>query len=196
MYAFLLGIGFERLPLAEKQELDKTVELDFIPQQLPVAADRFGLVLADSFLRPGVPAFHPEVCLDRGIEGVVIQPALVFFAEGLKLLFQRLQAPLEGLSKERIAPLIELAVIRPGRLLSPVERIHFFLCQKPLFDQQIQIDQIRVSGKAGIGGIGAVAEPGGSERQQLPVFLSRCCEKINKTEGFPSHGSDPVGRRQ
>ena len=196
MHAFFLGVCLEGFPLAEEQELDKTVELHFIPQQLPVAADRFGLVLADSFLRPCVPALHPEVCLDRGIEGVVVQPALVFLTEGLKLLSQRFQAALKSLAQERIPPLIELAVIRSGRLLSPVERIHFFLCQKPFFDQQIKIDQIGVSGKAGIRGIGAVAEPGGSERQQLPVFLSRSCEKINKAEGFPSHGSDPVGGRQ
>jgi len=62
--------------------------------------------------------------------------------------------------------------------------------------QIIETDQQRVAGKAGQGGIGAVAQAGGGQRQDLPHALPGGLHPFQEGAGGGSHIADAVPARQ
>ena len=146
---------------------------------------------ADVRLRPLEPALHAEMALEGHKKGVVIQP-LVLLGKTLHGL------PVPGISgTERLVQhvkpgLVDLPIVHIARLIAPVDRLQLRTVQKAVLRQQLQVNEVGVSGKGGEALIGAVAVAGGPQGQQLPVFLACRVEKVRKGVGLPAQGTDAV----
>ena len=146
----------------------------------------------DSLVGPFLPGLHAEMPLEGHEQGVVRQPGGIFLRKGRYRFGVPLAAAIRRLFQQVQTVFVELAVIHMAGVLSPVPVTDLLLRQKPILDQQIQINEIgiaRIGGKTLVGGI-AVA--GGTEGEHLPVPLTGGVEQIGKVIGREAHGADTV----
>ena len=181
------------VPLAEKQVLEVGIEGCVLGQVPAVALDRLRLAQADVLVRPVQPAFHAEMALYGHVKGVVVQPR-VFLAEGRH---RRLVPGIPG--AERLAQDGEPGLVNPAVVdgpggVSPADVLQVPAGQQAVLRQQVQVDKVGIAGEGGKALIWAVAVAGGSQGQELPVFLSGGAEEVGEGVRLPAQGADAVRR--
>ena len=150
-----VGIGFDRLPLAEEQVLQEHLESARLRQLRPVLLHGLGAAQA-GLVGPVGQFLAAEVVLQRQKEGVIRQPVLLLFFKLLELGGILCSAPLKGFPQQRQLSLMEPGVIHPVRIV-PAGIPQFILGQQLLLRQLIQIQKQRVSGKGRGGHIGGIS---------------------------------------
>ena len=128
-----------------------------------------------------------------GIQRVAAQPALIFPVEGVYVLALALPSALKGAAQQTEPPGVERSVIDALRIVPERHALHLFPGEKPVGDQLFQINEIRVPSKRRVGLVRRVAVAGRTERQDLPVFLSRLLKKIGKLSRLGAERSDAMG---
>ena len=83
-----------------------------------------------------------------------------------------------------------------GGVIAPVEGLDVFLCEEPVFDEELEVDEVGVAGEGRETRVGAVAEAGRAEGQDLPVLLAGFFQKVRKSERLFAEGPDAVLRGQ
>ena len=180
------------VPLLVEEVLQVDIEVDIFLQLQRVLGDGLRLSQADGAVGPVQPALHLEVLLDRHVQGVVGQPALVLLQEGLHLFVVPAVAVFKSGAQDGKAAFVDLAVVHIAGVAAPVDALQIAPGQQVIFHQQIQVDEIGVSGEGGEALVGAVALAGGAQGQQLPVLLAGSVEKVSESVGLFSQGADAV----
>ena len=176
--------------------MDIGEQFHILPQQLPVPGQSRRIVEPDSLIGPFLPGLHAEMPLEGHEQGVVRQPGGVFLCKARHRAAIPHPASFRRLFQQVQTIFIELAVVHMTGIFSPVPVTDLLLRQKPILDQQIQINEIgiaRIGGKALVGGI-TVA--GGTEGEHLPVPLTGGVEQIGKVISREAHSADTVGGGQ
>ena len=96
------------------------------------------------WIRPFAPALSAIRLLQLHIQGIIIQPFLVFFAKCLKLRSAFDPASLKCLLQDLKTVQIDLLIIDIAAVISEITGTAFFLLKPALFNQRIQIDKIRI----------------------------------------------------
>ena len=190
-----VDVRLECLPLAEEEKLNVSEKLHILAQLGAVALDDLAAcAAADVLVVPFRPRLHAEVALERHEEGVVRQPALIFPLKCRDGLAVARKAARLGLFEQREAARVDFAVVDIAGIVAPVAGVDLRARQELIFDEQVQVDEIRVTRKGRKALIRRVAVARRAERQELPVFLPRGGEKVGKVIGGLAHRADAVGR--
>ena len=171
----------EAVPLCEEEELQNLVDLDLGSKGLlPLGQD--GLLSGLQAVFPQEPARVVEVVHQSLIEGVVVKPPGVFLAEGLVgvLGAPAIDEKLSCFLQKRHLFFIDVGVVDTAG--GPVVGILIGLADSEHLIQGPEVYQKLIAGECGAGCIGAVAEAGGPEGQDLPeADLGLCKHHENFT---------------
>ena len=190
-----MDIGLERVPLAIEQELQVGIEIDVVPQLTAVALQHLAApAQTDVGIGPVDPRGHAEVLLDGHIQCVVAEPAGILGAEGRNGVGIALPAAFIRLAQHAEAALINAAVIDIARVAAPAAGRYLAFFEKPVLNQQVEVDKIGVAGVDRKALVGAVAIAGRPQRKHLPEMLAGGMKKIGKFIGSFSQRTDAVGR--
>ena len=134
----------ELLPLSVKLILLETVEIDFFRQFFSCPRQSTLLSVAQRSL-PFLPAHTVISVLDRHIKGIIFQPVTVFIYK-IIIIFTLFKTVICFLEDFKPSP-VNLLVIDLILLFPEIICLTFFLCQKPIFDQRLQVNIVRISCK-------------------------------------------------
>ncbi len=81
-------------------------------------------------------------------------------------------------------------------VVAPVEGLDVFLCEEPVFDEELEVDEVRIAGEGRETRIGAVPETRRAQGEHLPVLLAGFFQKVRKSERLSAEGPDAVLRGQ
>ena len=205
LYVVGVGVGLQLLPLDAELVLQKLPEADLFLVLCLKSFQRLRLPLA---VLPGPlgPALHAVGGLEGHVEGIILQPALVFQREGIvririvigtAVLACTLPAPGGvGGAQDLVAAGVQGAVIHIQRVLAPRLGLELGSRQQPLGFQSIQINEIRVARKGRAALVGAVPIARGAQGQDLPDLLACRRKEIHKFFCLFAKAADPVGAGQ
>ena len=199
--ALFVGVGFDLFPLGR----------ELVLQELP-EADLFLVFGAEALQRTAVPqtvlagplgpALHPVGGLERHVQGVILQPVLIFEGEGvvsIRVVAGTAVQPFPLLApcgvsgpQDLVAAGVQRAVIHCQRVFAPRLGLELGRRQQPFGLEGIEVDEIGVARKGGAALVGAVAVAGGAQRQDLPDLLARSGEKINELFSFLSEAANSI----
>ena len=172
----------------------EAVKCDLIRELFAVLAKRCRFSETD-ILVPFHKADAAECIFYCHIQGIIIQPIgivrdelLIFRCIHKSLFFRILKCDLQDFEPGQI----DFLIVHVMFIVSEVITVTDLLRQKPFFDQNLQIDIVRVPRKSGKRLIRRVSVSGRSERQDLPQPVAGLLQKIHKTIAFPAKGSDPI----
>ncbi len=186
--ALAVGVGSQGPPLLPELVLDEAMILDLLPVFLPCPLQRVRPA-QPQILLPGKPG-AAVVLLQSHEQGVIREPLGAFFQECF--IFPVRGEPAEGLVQE-LPPLgVKPSIADPARIVPPVHRRRFLRPQKPLGNQDIQIDEVGISRPGGKGLVGGIPVARGGQGQNLPAGLACLLQKIYKVIGTFSHGAHAV----
>ena len=117
----------------------------------------------------------------------------ILCGKALHLTAVALETAFGGFLQKRKAVFVELPVIDTAGIRAPVTAFDLPAREKPVVDQRVEIDEIRVACKGGKALVGGVAAACGTKREQLPVALTGRVQKIGKSIRGPAHRADAVG---
>ena len=162
-----VGILVEAVPLCEEEELQDLVDLDLRCKGLSPLGQH-GLLSGLEAVFPQVPARVVEVVHQSLIEGVVVKPPGVFRAEGLVGVLGALgiDEKLCSFLQKRHLVLVNPRVVDTSG--GPVFKVLIGLSDAEHPVQGPEVDQQLIACECGAGSVGAVAEAGWPERQNLP----------------------------
>ena len=164
--------------------------------QLPAVVVHRGLPAQTDILGPLDPRLTLKAALYRHEQGKIVQPPLVFLAEGCKRFVVADVAAGVG-QPQQAAPLgIQAAVVDIICLAAKVCLFALGGGQHPFLHQSVQTDEIRIARKGGKALIGAVAVACHTQRQDLPVSLPGFLEPVHKVVCFLRKAADAVRGRQ
>lgn len=143
------------------------------------------------FIRPLRPWAHVIVLLERHEERVVRKP-LFFHYEGVESISVPWNAPCSSFSQQSKSVLVQFAVVHLIRIISEIGSISFLFCQQPVFDEDLNIHIIRISGKRRETLVRRISITDRTHRQHLPVLLTCRAKKVDKLSCRGPHGSYPV----
>ena len=189
------GIRSQRLPLLQELILDIFVKCDFPLQLLRPFCAGFFPVFRDIAL-PRLKISPAVRVLQSHEKCVVGEPVGIFLFENGKFRLFLIPASLEGFLKKRQAAAIQPAVIDLRRILPEIGPVTLFSGQKPLFDQLLKRDKIRISRKCRKGLIRRIPVSGRPDRQYLPAGHPCVCQIIHKPVCFLRKTADAVLPRQ
>ena len=187
-----MGVGAQRVPLAEEEELQESVERDVARELAAVSLHGLRLAQTDILVLPLDPAAHAEMRLEGHEQRIVFQPRGVLRPEGGKFRGIALDPALIGLAQHGKAAHVDRAVVGALLVRAPEDVLDFAFLQQPVADQQIEINVVGVARKGGEGGVWTVAVTGRPQGKKLPVTLAGTLEKIYETIGALAHRTDPV----
>ena len=191
-----VDIGLQGGPLEEEQKLDIGEQFHILPQQLPVPGQSRRIVEPDSLIGPFLPGLHAEMPLEGHEQSVVRQPGGVFLCKARHRAAIPHPASFRRLFQQVQTVFIELAVVHMTGIFSPVPVTDLLLRQKPILDQQIQINEIEIARIGGKTLVGGITVAGGTEGEHLPVPLTGGVEQIGKVISREAHSADTVGGGQ
>ena len=131
-------------------------------------------MILQSHIKAVFPCFRPKSFKGQTVN--LLQNAtriLCRFFPRSPLPGQPILPPIIGLSKQRKPLPVDPVIgnIPPG--IPKISLIAFFLCQKALPDQLLQVDKIRISRKSGKGLVGRIPIARRAKGKHLPKALSR-----------------------
>ena len=191
--AFFIGITAQGFPLPVKLILQEILPGDGFRQFLSFFFQGFGLSQF-YILRPVQPGLSPVFVLEGHKQGIIRQPALVFFQESFVFLSR--YEPLAGQGQHCQPLLILDAEIHPVGALAPGNAAQFLLFQQPFRHQDIQVNKVRVSRTGTEGLIRGVAVACRCQGQNLPAGLACFFQKIHKVVSLLAHGANAIGAGQ
>ena len=189
-----VDIGLERSPLPEKEKLNIGEQLNVRLEEPAVFFEGSrASAAANVLVGPLAPGLHAEVPLERHEQSVVRKPVRILRGKALHLTAVALETAFGGFLQKRKAVFVELPVIDTAGIRAPVTAFDLPAREKPVVDQRVEIDEIRVACKGGKALVGGVAAACGTKREQLPVALTGRVQKIGKIIRGPAHRADAVG---
>ena len=193
--ALAVGVGLQPAPLLVELELEIFVVLH-LKIQLPAVIVHGGLPAQTDILGPLDPRLALKAALHRHEQGKIVQPPLVFFAEGCKRFVVADVAAGVG-QPQQAAPLgIQAAVVDIICLAAKARLFALGGSQHPFLHQCVQADEIGVARKGGKALVRAVAVACHTQRQDLPVGLPGLLEPVHKVVCFLRKAADAVRGRQ
>ena len=200
--ALAVGVSFQGLPLAGKLVLQEFPETDLL-RVFPGKPGQSLPVPQPVFPGPGRPGRHLVGGLEGHIEGVVIQPALVFEGKGVVIVGVIGGAAVlpgtlglpggVGGPQQRVAGGVEGAVIHHRFLLAELRFGELCGGEQALGFQPVQVDEIGVARKGRTALVGAVTVAGGAQGQDLPDGLAGLGQKVHEFVGGLPEAADPIG---
>ena len=181
-------------PLGVKEVLHPFPEVDLPGQLLSGRLQGGGLPQAD-LLRPLQPGDAAILVFQGHEQGVVLQPVRApKGAPHLELVPP--SQPGDGQTQDIETVPIEGLIVHPLGIPPPVYALILSGLQQSPSGQDIQVDEIGVARKGGVGLIGGVAVAGGAERQDLPAALAPRRQEIDERPGLCPHGPHAPGGGQ
>ena len=176
-------IRFELIPLLKEFKLQILLEFNIKIQLLAIIIQRIAISQTDIF-RPLGPCMAVKTVFQCHKQRIIGQPPLILCHKLLVLLILADVASLICFAKKRETFLIQFLIIDIIFFLSEICRITLFFRQNTFFDQCLQTDKIWISGKSRKRLIRGIPVAGRSDRQNLPVGLSRLLQPVYKTICF------------
>ncbi len=184
-HAFVVGVGAQRGPLAEKAPLGEGPEGDALGVPRPCLLQRFGLTLRQRGV-PGVPQALAVVLGQRHEQRVVVEPDGVLGLEGGQVgaLLRR-----GGRLEPRCGPAQTFHAIRDDAV-----ELHALVRQSLLRDEIVgfqpaapvqlgEVDQQHIAGEGRTAHIGRAAQADAAQRQELPDRLSGGMQPVDEVVG-------------
>ena len=193
--ALLVRILLQGLPLPLELELEELVEADFAG--IGLLGPGIGLLLPKpDVVIPGLEG-SPAVRVLQGHEqGVVLDPVLVLLHELPEVLVLLDSALQIGLPQNRIAIPVQGPVVNGVRAGPEVRPRDVGLLQPAVFNQLVQVDEIRIPRIAGKTLVGRIPVGRRPQRKNLPQALAGLRQEVHEIIGLLRKAADPVLRRQ
>ena len=196
LHTLLPAMRAQRVPLPVKQILQAGKKRRVL-RQLPAGLlQRRGLSHTQRLVRPCEPGTHAEPPLQSHEQRIIRKPVPLLVLKAFNLCPPGLQAGGAGLLQHGKAAAVELSVIHQCRIVPPVDRLQRASLKQPLLCQQLQVDQIGVSGKAGKALIRRVSTARRPHRKHLPEPLPGLRQKIGKGMALTAQRANAIRRRQ
>ena len=171
-YARFIRVSLEIIPLLIEQELNILKHFHVFEEFFVPSGAGFRLMESYVFIRPLCPRAHVIVLLERHEKRVVREP-LFFHDESAERVPVPRDTPCGSFSQQSKSVLVQFAVVHLVRIVSEIGCISFLLCKKSVFDEDLKIHVIRISGKRRKALIRRISVTDRTYRQHLPVLLSR-----------------------
>ena len=193
--SLLIGIGLQLRPLLAEFKLHIFIKLD-LKIEFPAVIIQGVLPAQADIFRPLAPGLSVKAVLHRHEKGVVLQPPGLFFLKSQEFRILSDIAALVGFAQKGHPAFVHFGVVHADRILPEIRPVAFSLCQHSLLDQILQTDKIRIPRKGGKRLVWRISVTGGTQRQNLPVALSRRFQGVHKLIRASGKTSDSIFRRQ
>ena len=193
--ALLVRVLLQGLPLPLELELEELVEADFAG--IGFLGPGIGLLLPKpDVVIPGLEGSPAVRVLQGHEEGVVLDPVLVLLHELPEVLVLLDSALQIGLPQNRIAIPVQGPVVNGVRAGPEVRPRDVGLLQPAVFNQLVQVDEIRIPRIAGKTLVGRIPVGRRPQRKNLPQALAGLRQEVHEIIGLLRKAADPVLRRQ